>query len=489
MDAFLQNALALLRDFWPYITWIALVVLPLAASAHCILYKRDTRATIGWVGLIWLAPVAGVVLYVLLGVNRIKRRGTLLREGQLKAEPPASQHVCSPETLQRTLGANRHMETLVELVGRLTKRPLLEGNHVEPLIGGDAAYPAMLRAIDGARQSIGLMSYIFDNDRVGHMFVEALARAVQRGVTVRVLIDDIGARYTFPSIVHSLSKAGVRVARFLPTFLRGYFAYANLRSHRKILVVDGRVGFTGGMNIREGCFLQLHPKHPVQDMHFRVTGPVVLHLAEVFAEDWAFSTQEVLGGELWFPPLEPAGAMLARGIRYGPDEDLGEIQLALSGALSCAHSHVAIMTPYFLPDDAIISALNVAAMRGVQVDIMLPERNNLITVQWASTALLWQVLGHGCRVWLSPPPFDHTKLMIVDGLWSLIGSGNWDPRSLRLNFEYNVEVYDRTLAATLQEFFERKRSVAKQVRLADVDGRSLPVKLRDGVARLFSPYL
>jgi cardiolipin synthase len=489
MDAFLQNALALWREFWPHITGVALVVLPLVASAHAILTKRDTRATIGWVGLIWLAPVAGVVLYVLLGVNRIQRRGTLLREGQLKAEPPVSQHVCSPETLQRTLGPHRHMETLVELVGRVTKRPLLVGNHVEPLMGGDAAYPAMLRAIDAAKQSIGLMTYIFDNDRVGRMFVEALGRAVQRGVTVRVLIDAIGSRYTLPTIIHPLHKAGVRVAKFLPTLVPGRFAYSNLRNHRKILIVDGRVGFTGGMNIREGCFLQLKPKHPVQDMHFHIAGPVVLHLAEVFAEDWAFSTDEVLGGELWFPAIEPAGAMLARGIRYGPDEDLGEIQLALAGALSCAHSHVAIMTPYFLPDDAIVSALNVAAMRGVQVDIVLPEKNNLTTVQWASTAMLWQVLGHGCRVWLSPPPFDHSKLMLVDGLWSLIGSGNWDPRSLRLNFEFNVEVYDRTLAATLQEFFERKRSAAKQVKLADVDGRSLPVKLRDGVARLLSPYL
>ncbi len=147
------------------------------------------------------------------------------------------------------------------------------------------------------------------------------------------------------------------------------------------------------------------------------------------------------------------------------------------------------MTPYFLPDDALVSALNVAAMRGVQVDIILPEKSNLISVQWATTAMLWQVLEHGCRVWLSPPPFDHTKLMLVDGLWSMVGSGNWDPRSLRLNFEFNVEIYDQDFARDLEKHFERMRAAARQISLADVDIRRLPVRLRDGIARLFSPYL
>ena len=490
MDQFVHDVYETFVQFWPHIFTAIVVLLQLTTSAHAVLHKRDTRATIGWVGLIWLSPLIGVVLYFMFGVNRIKRRGTLLRSGQTRAEPRASAHACSPEQLEQVLRPeNPHMKTLAELVGRLTNRPLLCGNTIEPLDGGDVAYPAMIDSINGAKRSIALMTYIFDNDRVGKMFVEALHSAVQRGVEVRVLIDAIGARYTFPSIVGSLAKAGVRVERFLRTMVPGRFAYSNLRNHRKILIVDGAVGFTGGMNIREGEYLGLNPRHPTQDLHFRVCGPVVLQLQEVFAEDWAFSTNEVLQGDLWYPPLEPTGAMLARGIRYGPDEDLGEIQLALAGALSCANSRVAIVTPYFLPDDSIISALDVAAMRGVQVDIILPEKNNLITVQWACTATLWQVLERGCRVWLSPPPFDHTKLMIIDDLWTLVGSGNWDPRSLRLNFEFNVECYDRQLAAKLGAIVDRKLAAARRITLADVDGRSLPIRLRDGIARLLSPYL
>ncbi|HEX3997220.1 MAG TPA: cardiolipin synthase [Pirellulales bacterium] len=490
MDHFLRGAQVVLHDFWQYVFTGGMLIATIVASCHAALTKRNVRGAIGWVGIIWLVPIVGVALYALLGINRIKRRGTLLRSGQYRAEPRALEREVPAEQLEKTLTAhNHHMRTLVELVGRVTHRPLLAGNRIETLAGGDAAYPAMLAAIDAATQSVSLMSYIFDNDRLGQRFVDALKGAVERGVEVRVLVDAIGSRYSFPSIIGKLVRAGIRAERFLESLLPGYFAYANLRNHRKIMVVDGRIGFTGGLNIRAAEMLSLHTRSPIQDLHFRLTGPVVLQLQEVFAEDWSFATKEVLSGEQWFPPAKEAGTALARGIRSGPDEDLGEISLVLAGALSCAHSSVALLTPYFLPDETLMSALNVAAMRGVQVDIILPSKNNLALVQWASTASLPELLEHGCRVWLSPPPFDHTKLLLVDNLWSLVGSSNWDPRSLRLNFEFNVECYDRDLAKSLGEMVAHKRSVARQLSPVDINGRALPLRLRDGIARLLSPYL
>jgi cardiolipin synthase len=161
----------------------------------------------------------------------------------------------------------------------------------------------------------------------------------------------------------------------------------------------------------------------------------------------------------------------------------------LLGALSIARYSIRILTPYFLPDPAVISALNLAAMRGVEVDILLPSRSNLPFVQWASRAMWWQVLTHGCRLWLTAPPFDHSKLMLVDDCWALVGSANWDARSLRLNFEFNLECYDVDLAARLKEIVETKRKTAHQVTLAEVDGRGVPIRLRDGLARLLTPYL
>jgi cardiolipin synthase len=182
--------------------------------------------------------------------------------------------------------------------------------------------------------------------------------------------------------------------------------------------------------------------------------------------------------------------MLARGIRFGPDDpDIGRIKLVLVGALAAAQTSVRIMTPYFLPDDAIFQALDVAAMSGVTVDIVIPEENNLALVGWASDAMLWQVLARGCNVWMSPPPFDHTKLMVVDAAWAMFGSGNWDDRSMRLNFEFNVETYDRELAGRLDRRIADVIARSRRKTLAEVDARSLSVRLRDGIARLFSPYL
>jgi cardiolipin synthase len=263
----------------------------------------------------------------------------------------------------------------------------------------------------------------------------------------------------------------------------------NMRTHRKILVADGRVGFTGGMNIRVGHCLQRQPPNPVQDVHFRVQGPVVTQLQEVFTDDWLFTTGEALRGDSWFPKTESAGQVLARGVTDGPDENFEKFLWTLLGALSIARYSVRIMTPYFLPDPAVVSALNLASMRGVQVDIILPSRINLPFVLWASRAMWSQVLQHGCRIWLTPPPFDHSKLMLVDDCWVLLGSANWDSRSLRLNFEFNLECYDTELTQRLDQWFETKRKCAHFVTMEEVNGRTLPARLRDGIARLLTPYL
>jgi len=357
------------------------------------------------------------------------------------------------------------------------------------LVNGDAAFPAMLAAIQQAKRSITLATYIFDHDEAGLAFAGALGEAVRRGVEVRVLVDAAGTRYSWPPITGALKREGIPYARFLPTFAPWRLLSMNLRNHRKILVVDGRIGFTGGMNIRVGNCLEKRPSHPVRDLHFRIEGPVVAHLQEVFADDWLFTTGEALRGDVWFPALEACGSVLARGIADGPDEDFEKLRWTILPALAAAKRSLRIATPYLLPDATIIAALNLAAMRGVQVDILLPSKSNLPFVQWASSAHWWQLLERGCRIWLSPPPFDHSKVLLVDDAWALVGSANWDPRSLRLNFEFNVECYDPKLARTLAEWFEGVRQQSRQTTLAEADSRSLPVRVRDGIARLFTPFL
>jgi cardiolipin synthase A/B len=476
--------------FWPHIATALHVVLSLVASGHAVLSKRDTRAAIGWVGVIWLAPFLGVLLYIWLGINRIQRRARTLRADRPRPGSSSVPWQCPTEIIDQALTPEgTHLTHLIQLVRDVTRRPLLAGNRVMPLVNGDHAFPAMLQAIDEASRSITLTTYIFRHDSMGQRFLDALRRAIARQVEVRVLIDDVGARYSWRPMPRVLRQAGIRCAQFLPTLIPWRFRYSNLRTHRKIMVADGRIGFTGGININERNCLEPRPRHPVQDLHFRLTGPVVAQLQDVFADDWAFCTGELLQGEPWFSAVESEGPVLARGIPDGPDDDFETLRLTLLGAIACARSSVFVVTPYFLPDASLIAALNVTALRGIEVNIVLPAENDLALVQWASTPLLRQLLERGCRVWLSPPPFDHTKLMLVDGLWTLLGSANWDPRSLRLNFEFNVECYDRELAMSLTELIRSKMQQSRQLSLTDVDGRNLPTRLRDGVAGLFSPYL
>jgi cardiolipin synthase A/B len=477
--------LDLLNRYWPFLVAVFTFLAALLASMHALLYKRETRAALLWLVCIWLLPLFGPILYLSFGVNRINRRVKNFRE-QSQSFP--SRPVASDMGESRAPEA-QHLRTLARVGDVVTQRPLTGGNRVQPLLNGDQAFPEMLAAIDAATKSITLVTYIFDADPSGKEFAAALARAVKRGVAVRVLIDDAGVRYSWPSILRDLNRGGVTVGRFLPTFPLWHFMTMNLRNHRKALIVDGKIAFTGGMNIRHGNVLKSKPKAPVQDLHFRVEGPVVEQLQDAFVMDWGFATKENLDGPLWFPEIADCGNIISRVITDGPDDDLDKFRWALLAALAEAQTSVQILTPYFLPDTALVTALNLAAMRGARVDIILPSVSNLPYVHWASRAMWWQVLEHGCHLWLTPPPFDHSKLVVVDGHWVCLGSANWDPRSLRLNFEMNVECYGRELGQQMEALVQEKMRGAREVTMAEADGRSLPCKLRDATARLFMPYL
>lgn len=473
----MNDVLELLPILLPLIGAALLVM----AATHAVMRVRDVRAAVGWVAIIVLLPFVGAVLYWLLGINRVQRRAVALLRGR---EPVARETAVGPE-----LDVFTHLTELARLTDRVTFRPLLAGNRVTPLVDGDAAYPAMLAAIESATHSVSLVTYIFDRDEVGLRFVDALARARNRGVAVRVLVDAVGARYSFPTIVATLKRRGVRVARFNPTFLPWRWVYANLRNHRKICVIDGRIGFCGGMNLREDHLLSTRPRHPVRDLHFQLEGPVVAHLQRTFAEDWLFTTGERLAGDLWFPRLAPLGDVFCRGITDGPDVDIDKLKWCILGGIACARRRVRIATPYFLPETELIAAITTARLRGVEVDIVLSERNNQALVRWACDAILPELVRAGCRVWKTAGPFDHSKLMVVDDAWVLLGSSNLDPRSLRLNFEFNVECHDPALGRDMAALLEAKQGLARLVTAEELAGYSWLRRFRDRLARLGVPYL
>lgn len=478
---------------WITIHWVTIIVifhisLSLLTSVHVLLYKENERTSLAWIGLVILSPVVGTLLYWLFGINRIKRSA-------LKKHPP---------TLKKNF---RHKDKAINfhqlpenwhcaIIAGHTIHPVncLANNSVEPLINGDLAYPTMIQSINNAKRYIILSSYIFDYDSLGRQFVDALAQAHKRGVIVNVLLDGIGVGYSWHKSDRALKKLGVKTARFLPAISFTSIRFINLRNHRKILCVDGEVAYIGGMNVSQNNVIK-SALHPIDDVHFKVTGPVLDQISQVFTEDWFFATGELIK----FPRYSVKKtsttqktsnkSVVARIIQDGPDEHHNRIRWTLINALVSAKTSVKIMTPYFIPDQTLMTSLHAAALRGVSVEIIVPEHSNILFVDWVMAANYSRIIEHGVQIYKNKRPFDHSKIVLIDDIWSFIGSSNWDARSLEFNFEINLECFDIELNAKLTEFFNLKKQNATPVIAEDTNGLPSYKKIRNNLFRLFSPYL
>jgi cardiolipin synthase len=496
-------SLAVVLTLWHWTGLGVTLVAGLSAVVHVLLYKRDPRSAAFWLVIVGMIPLLGSVMYLLFGINLIRRQARQLGHDLVLPALEEKGVGCGLEVAGETVVGELAVKVepgmsdvdcmLAGTLDRVSRFPFVEGNEVRVLKNGDEAFPRILEAVRGAQKSVTLASYIFESTGVGALFVEALADAVGRGVEVRVMVDDAGTRYGWPPVTRELRRRGVLVRRFMPNRFITRLITLNLRNHRKVLVVDGVVGFTGGMNIRQGNMLKEAPAHAVQDLHFEVRGPVVAQLQMVFAEDWLFCSGELLGGEVFFPRRSEEGGsgsgVVAIGLPDGPDADVEVMPTALLAALNAAKRRVCIATPYFLPSPILQAAMTLCAVRGVEVVILTPARNNIPVVSWAARTLYPGLLAKGCRIFESPPPFDHSKLFLIDDHWCFVGSTNWDPRSLRLNFEFNLACYGVGLSGDLRAEFDRKLGVSQEVTLAQLEAQSLGARLRNGVARLFIPLL
>lgn len=457
------------------------VLLAGTVTIDVLLKKSEVRTALGWMALAWLSPIIGAAFYYLFGINRVTRRALKMGRGADKGNPGADLAGCP--------AVAEHMMLLTEAGKRITGANLAPGNSLQILRGGDETYPRMLEAIRNARHSVAISSYIFRYDAAGRQFAEALIAAHQRGVVVRVLLDGVGVGYFAPGILYALRGGGVRVAQFLHTWMPWRMPFLNMRNHRKLLIADGCIGFVGGINIGiENC-PSLWQQRRVQDVHFRVEGPIVRVMMESFARDWGFTTDELLEQDIWWPALEPRGQVFARGLSSGPDADLYKIEMILGAALALARKRVRIVTPYFLPDPRLQFAIAQAGLRGVAVEIVLPAVSDQRIMQWAMRGHLRFFRHVRARFFSSPPPFDHTKLCTVDGEWSLIGSSNWDARSFRLNFEFDLECVDRDFTAQLDAMIDAKIAAATVLTPEMLAAEPLWKRLRNAAARLFMPYL
>ncbi len=466
------------------------------AIGRVLLTKTNPRSALAWTVALIFLPWVGVILYAIFGIGRAESRAAkLMRRAKLKADN--LEHIAESAKAEQVSIMPKPQAYIpvnfkgMSLVGeKLTTKPLLPGNGVFPLFFGDAAYTVMLDAIHNAKEYVYLTTYIFNGGEVGNLFVDALRAAAKRGVDVRLLVDGMGQWYSWSRPWRVLRNEGVQVAEFLPFRIIPPNLTVNLRNHRKVLVADNR-GFTGGMNIAD-YFKQSHKNFSVQDIHFFCQGPIVDELREAFLLDWGFCTHDyAVPVRKTIPNYEenPGGEVLCRMVLDGPGTGNDPLHDIIFSAIAAAQKNVRIMTPYFLPTHEVVGALNAAALRGVNVDIILPAKNNILPVHFATFHLLPSLLDAGVHVFYQEPPFAHSKLLIVDDYYVQIGSANFDARSLRLNFELNVECFHHPFAKKMLDFFDKTKRESHVYTLEDSESRGLPKRLMHAACWLFSPYL
>ena len=463
---------------WKIAFNMVLLALNLLATFHILLNKRLARAAMLWILWVWVLPWFGLFLYWYWGFNRVA----------YSRHPPVRPGF--------TRGPLDRLRTLSDSIAGT---PWREGNRVQLLVDGDQAYPPMLAAIAGARRTVALQTYIFDDDAVGERFITAMEDAVARGVQVRVLVDGMGAWGMRRRLRRRLSSAGGDARYYQRVDRLFHQPLWNLRNHRKVLVVDGEIAFTGGMNIsREhvsgalGRLRRLNPlrrQAPVRDLHFQIEGPLVADLQATFTRDWAKSGGPLLKGPVWACQPKRKGAGQGRLILSGPDEHLEKIYELLLAALQQARHSVDLCTPYFIPDQALLMALRGLGHAGVRVRLLVPRKTDHPIMNWASQEYFGELISAGVEVWEVQGSFVHTKVVRIDSDWCFFGSANLDPRSFRLNFELNVEMRSKALAADLDALLTSYLDHSRLVDLPVLQRRPLWIRLRGAGVNLLAPYL
>ena len=445
--------------------------------------NKQPAATMAWLLAILLLPAVGALFYLLVGNERVHRR-----------------HVRLARQLSTELGPDLPGETLrldgaIDLRSGMPELPAInavpptQGNAADILPDGTSFFPLLLEAIRSAQHHIHLEFYIWQQDRAGTMVRDALADAARRGVEIRIMLDEIGSLTTWRRFFRPVLDAGGHFTWFR-TFapLRGRF-HLNLRNHRKLVVIDGIVAMTGGMNIGTEYWGATNGLPPYRDLQVRLRGPVVRQLAEVFAQDWHFATGERLTRTEFYPPACAEGTVGIQIVPGGPDNEVNEVQLSMLAIVGRAQESIRLMTPYFVPEPPLLIALQLAAMRGVDVQLLVPRKCDHWYLTQVTRSYYQDLLPHGIRIFEYRPRLLHAKAAVVDGRFTMLGSANLDVRSLKINFELNVLLCCPDCAAQTTQLFERNLVESSEISLREHSRRPVRQRVAEAVLRPFAPLL
>lgn len=490
-------------NYWVLIPTAAHLVIFITITLHALHRRRAASATLLWIFLAWTFPILGPLLYITLSIDRVSRKNIARREAEklieqqrkkipIESAPHLAWNLKHQD--QQITERSRRLARINAVVDNLNpEHPLLEGNRFTPLISGDQAYPQMLHAIRHATKHIHLQSFIINNDAVGKQFMHALEERAKAGVQVRLIYDAFGStKAHWTRLFHHYKKIpNLQIAAWKQANpLRRRFQI-NLRNHRKNLIIDGTTAFFGGVNIgndNRSC----NGRTAIRDYHFRAEGPIVNELQFSFLSDWHFMSNEPITElltETHFPLNTPIGETPARLIDSGPSSRPGMLSEIFFNCIVIARKQILITTPYFVPTPEILTALRSAARRGVEVKLVLPEKNNHKYAGLASKALYENLLSAGVRIYLRNPPFIHAKSMVIDRKVALIGTANLDIRSLELNYETTILIENKTTAVKIKNIIEEDIAASNELNVEKWKQRSKLDRLAENFCALLTPLL
>lgn len=489
--------------YWVVISTTLHIMAFIAVSLHALQRRKNASATVLWIFVAWSFPGFGPLLYISFGIDRVSIKGLatraanqLMHKHRLKNNEDGQTSIFGHFDFRVFSDKleNEQSRKLNKCIDVLTpEHALLSGNHITPLLCGTEAYPEMLKAIRSAKHHIHLQSFIIHRDDTGRLFMDELQKKAKEGVQIRVLFDKLGSTKAYLSgMFRTYSKTpNMHIYGWTQANPLKRQFQINLRNHRKNLIIDGQTAFFGGINIASEN--RSTPEHEaIQDYHFKINGPLVHELQYSFLSDWFFITKEPIEALLstdHFPPSKSHGNAMARIINSGPSALQGLAGETVFNAIVTAKKQILIITPYFVPPVDILKALNSAARQGVDVCIVVPEKNNHISAGMASKALYEELLIAGARIFHRKPPFIHAKSMIIDNTFALVGTANLDIRSLELNYETMVLFEDEEAISTLKSMMLEDMSQSTELNLNHWSKRPEHQKLAENLFALMTPIL
>jgi len=468
------------------------LITSIAIAVIIILEKRSPFKTAAWILVLVLLPVFGLIFYLFFGQDYRRRklfsRKGLKELGKLRKlitkqlRQISKNHLnLSPAVIER--------ERLISLLLKNSDALLTTGNRVKILNNGEATFEAIFKSIENARHHIHLEYYIIDDDETGNRLKNLLIKKSLQGVDVRLIIDDVGSWGLKKKFLNELSNAGVEVYPFMKVRFPRLTSRVNYRNHRKIAIIDGKEGFTGGINFADRYKYGLKKIGPWRDTHLKIEGDAVACLQVIFAADWFFVSHKNLEGKNYYLPFSEKPGVPVQVAASGPDSDWESIGQAFFTAISCAKKNVYITTPYLIPPLSILTALKTAALGGIDVRIIIPEKSDARISKWGSFSFVQELLEAGVRVYFYQAGFIHSKLLMVDSIVASVGTTNLDFRSIETNFEVNAFLYDEKVTKALEHHFKNDLESSREIMLEEWIKRRWHFKLRESLAHIVSPML